>query len=104
MSLSSRRLSRTGGPKRLRPRAGNLATDARGGAGTPGDCGAVIYPPNVSQECSASAWRFVGGAGTPIRWPAIPNTWFHDKNPISLRVPEPDWPECGVCEYAPYLR
>jgi hypothetical protein len=29
--------------------------------------------------------------------------WFHYRNPVSGRVPEYYWPNCGVCEYAPYL-
>ena len=44
---------------------------------------------------------FVGGTGDAIRWPSILPMWFHYKNPVSGRVPEFYWPDCGVCEYAP---
>jgi len=66
--------------------------------------GAVIYPPNVPQAVLGKRMEgFVGGIGEPIRWPGILNMWFHYKNPVSGRVPEHYWPDCGVCEYAPYL-
>jgi hypothetical protein len=66
--------------------------------------GAVLYPPNVSQALLGRRMEgFVGGNGVPIRWPGILNMWFHYKNPVSGRVPEFYWPNCGVCEYAPYL-
>jgi hypothetical protein len=29
--------------------------------------------------------------------------WFHYANPVSGRVPERHWPDCGPCDYAPYL-
>ena len=66
--------------------------------------GSVIYPPNVSQAVLGKRMEgFVGGTGEPIRWPGILNMWFHYKNPVSGRVPEYYWPDCGVCGYAPYL-
>jgi hypothetical protein len=66
--------------------------------------GAVIYPPNVSQALLGKRMEgFAGGNGAPIRWPGILNMWFHYKNPVSGRVPQFYWPNCGVCEYAPYL-
>ena len=66
--------------------------------------GSVIYPPNVAQGLLGKRMEgFVGGTGDAIRWPGILNMWFHYKNPVSGRVPEYYWPNCGVCEYAPYL-
>ena len=45
--------------------------------------------------------KFAGGTGETVRWPGILNMWFHYKNPVSGRVPERYWPNCGTCEYAP---
>jgi hypothetical protein len=71
---------------------------------TPVIPGAVIYPPNIPQVVLGKRMEgFVGGTGEPVRWPGILNMWFHYKNPVSGRVPEFYWPDCGVCEYAPYL-
>jgi hypothetical protein len=86
-----------------RPPAARPAASAVAGA-RPAIPGAVVYPPNVSQALLGKRMEgFVGGTGTPIRWPGILNMWFHYKNPVSGRVPEFYWPDCGVCEYAPYL-
>jgi hypothetical protein len=66
--------------------------------------GSVIYPPNVPQALLGRRMeKFVGGTGEAVRWPGILNMWFHYKNPVSGRVPEFYWPDCGVCEFAPYL-
>jgi hypothetical protein len=66
--------------------------------------GAIIYPPNVSQNLLGKRMEgFVGGTGEAVRWPGILNMWFHYKNPVSGRVPQFYWPDCGVCAYAPSL-
>jgi hypothetical protein len=66
--------------------------------------GNVIYPPNIPQAVLGKRMEgFVGGTGEPVRWPGILNMWFHYKNPVSGRVPEHYWPDCGTCVYAPYL-
>jgi hypothetical protein len=66
--------------------------------------GAVAYPPNVPNVVLGKRMeKFAGGTGETVRWPGILNMWFHYKNPVSGRVPEHYWPDCGVCEYAPYL-
>ena len=66
--------------------------------------GAVAYPPNVPNAVLGRRMeKFAGGTGETVRWPGILNMWFHYKNPVSGRVPEHYWPDCGVCEYAPYL-
>jgi hypothetical protein len=44
---------------------------------------------------------FAGGPGQQVRWPGILPMWFHYKNPVSGRVPERYWPNCGTCEFAP---
>ena len=66
--------------------------------------GSVIYPPNVPNVLLGKRMEgFAGGTGETIKWPGILNMWFHYKNPVSGRVPEHYWPDCGVCAYAPYL-
>ena len=63
-----------------------------------------MYPPNVAQGLLGKRMEgFAGGTGQTVRWPGILNMWFHYKNPVSGRLPEYYWPNCGVCEYAPYL-
>ena len=65
--------------------------------------GAVIYPPNIPEAVLGKRMEgFAGGTGDTVKWPGILNMWFHYKNPVSGRVPEHYWPNCGVCEYAPY--
>jgi hypothetical protein len=72
-------------------------------AGTPAPpTGAQLYPPDIPQSLLGRRMEgFVGGTGDAIRWPGILNMWFHYKNPVSGRVPEHYWPNCGTCEYAP---
>ena len=72
-------------------------------AGTPAaPTGAQVYPPDIPQNLLGKRMEgFVGGTGQAIRWPGILNMWFHYKNPVSGRVPEHYWPNCGTCEYAP---
>ena len=66
--------------------------------------GEVIYPPNIPVAFLGKRMEgFAGGTGQTVVWPGILNMWFHYKNPVSGRVPEYYWPNCGVCEYAPYL-
>ena len=66
--------------------------------------GKELYPPDIPQSLLGKRMEgFVGGTGQEIRWPGLLNMWFHYKNPVSGRVPEFYWPDCGVCEYAPYL-
>ena len=62
----------------------------------------AAYPPDVPLTAiSTRMEHFVGGTGDPVVWPGILNMWFHYKNPVSGRVPEHYWPNCGVCEAAP---
>jgi hypothetical protein len=85
-----------------RPPAARPAATAA--AALPTIPGSVIYPPNVAQGLIGRRMEgFAGGVGETIRWPGILNMWFHYKNPVSGRVPEHYWPNCGVCEFAPYL-
>jgi hypothetical protein len=64
--------------------------------------GRDVYPPDIPQSVLGKRMEgFVGGTGEPIRWPGLLNMWFHYKNPVSGRVPEHYWPNCGTCEYAP---
>jgi hypothetical protein len=68
----------------------------------PPPAGKDIYPPDINQNLLGKRMEgFVGGTGEPRRWPAQLNMWFHYKNPVSGRVPEFYWPNCGTCEYAP---
>jgi hypothetical protein len=73
-------------------------------AGTPAPpTGAQLYPPDIPQSLLGTRMEgFVGGTGEAVRWPGILNMWFHYKNPVSGRVPEHHWPNCGTCEYAPH--
>jgi len=88
-------------PVRQPPAARPAATTT---AALPTIPGSVIYPPNVAQGLIGKRMDgFAGGVGETIRWPGILNMWFHYKNPVSGRVPEHYWPNCGVCEFAPYL-
>jgi hypothetical protein len=62
----------------------------------------VAYPPDISLTALGKRMEsFAGGPGQAIRWPGILPMWFHYKNPVSGRVPELYWPNCGTCEYAP---
>jgi len=64
--------------------------------------GAVAYPPDIPLSLLGKRMeKFAGGTGETVRWPGILNMWFHYKNPVSGRVPEHYWPNCGTCEYAP---
>jgi hypothetical protein len=64
--------------------------------------GNIVYPPDIPlSKLGERMQGFVGGTGDPIRWPGILIMWFHYKNPVSGRVPEHYWPNCGTCEYAP---
>ena len=71
--------------------------------GTPAPvAGAVLYPPTFPSLVLGKRMEgFVGGTGEPVRWPGNLNMWFPSKNPVSGRVPEHYWPNCGTCEYAP---
>jgi hypothetical protein len=72
-------------------------------AGTPAPpSGAELYPPDIPLSLLGRRMeKFAGGTGETVRWPGILNMWFHYKNPVSGRVPEHYWPNCGTCEYAP---
>jgi hypothetical protein len=62
----------------------------------------VAYPPDITLVALGKRMEgFAGGPGQAIRWPGILPMWFHYKNPVSGRVPERYWPNCGTCEYAP---
>lgn len=64
--------------------------------------GNIIYPPNIPLSVLGKRMEgFVGGTGEAIRWPGILPMWFHYKNPVSGRVPELYWPDCGPCEFVP---
>jgi hypothetical protein len=64
----------------------------------------VIYPPNIPQILLGRRMEgFRAGTGETITWPGILHMWFHYRNPVSGREPERYWPDCGPCEYAPYL-
>jgi hypothetical protein len=81
--------------------AGAPAGRGRGPAAIPGN---VAYPPDIPLSVLGRRMEgFPGGTGETVRWPGILNMWFHYKNPVSGREPERYWPNCGPCEYAPYL-
>jgi hypothetical protein len=85
--------------------AGGAASAPRPGAAAapaaPRPSGAELYPPDIPQNLLGKRMEgFVGGTGPEIRWPGILPMWFHYKNPVSGRVPEKYWPNCGTCEYA----
>jgi hypothetical protein len=62
----------------------------------------AAYPPDITLPALGKRMEgFAGGPGQTIRWPAILPMWFHYKNPVSGRVPERYWPNCGTCEFAP---
>ncbi len=64
--------------------------------------GGVAYPPDITLTALGRRMEgFAGGPGQAIRWPGILPMWFHYKNPVSGRVPELYWPNCGTCEFAP---
>jgi hypothetical protein len=64
--------------------------------------GKELYPPDIDQNLLGKRMEgFVGGTGEPRRWPQQLNMWFHYKNPVSGRVPEFYWPNCGTCEFKP---
>jgi len=85
-------------PPRLAPAAATRP------AGTPAPpSGAELYPPDIPLSLLGKRMeKFAGGTGETVRWPGILNMWFHYKNPVSGRVPEHYWPNCGTCEYAPH--
>ena len=81
------------------PRPAPAARPAATPAPPPGN---VVYPPDIPlSKLGKRMEGFVGGTGEPVRWPGILIMWFHYKNPVSGRVPEHYWPNCGTCEYAP---
>jgi hypothetical protein len=62
----------------------------------------AAYPPDITLPALGKRMEgFAGGPGQAIRWPGILPMWFHYKNPVSGRVPERYWPNCGTCEFAP---
>jgi hypothetical protein len=74
---------------------------SNGWARAPAPAG-VAYPPDITLTALGKRMEgFAGGPGEAIRWPGILPMWFHYKNPVSGRVPELYWPNCGSCEYAP---
>lgn len=78
------------------------AAPARPANTPPPASGKDLYPPDVDQNLLGKRMEgFVGGTGEPRRWPQQLNMWFHYKNPVSGRMPEFYWPNCGTCEYAP---
>ena len=83
------------------PRPGPAAA-ARPAGTPPPPSGAELYPPDIPlARLGKRMEKFAGGTGETVRWPGILNMWFHYKNPVSGRVPEHYWPNCGTCEYAP---
>jgi hypothetical protein len=62
----------------------------------------AAYPPDITLTALGRRMEgFAGGPGQQVRWPGILPMWFHYKNPVSGRVPERYWPNCGTCEFAP---
>jgi hypothetical protein len=89
----ARRAAGRGGPA-----PAPLASAAKGKA-VPGN---VAYPPDFPLKSIGPRMDgFSGGTGQPVTFPGILNMWFHYKNPVSGRVPEHYWPNCGTCEIAP---
>jgi hypothetical protein len=93
-------------PPRAAPAAAPRPAAAAGAApaapAAPRPSGAELYPPDIPQNLLGRRMEgFVGGTGEAIRWPGQLPMWFHYKNPVSGRVPERYWPNCGTCEYAP---
>lgn len=92
------------GAPATRPATPAPAAAAQAAPALPTIPGAVIYPPNIPQILLGKRMEgFRGGTGETITWPGILPMWFHYRNPVSGRQPERYWPDCGPCEYAPYL-
>jgi hypothetical protein len=89
---------RAAGPPGATPPANAPPRAAAAPAAAPG----AAYPPDIPLTALGKRMEgFAGGPGQQVRWPGILPMWFHYKNPVSGRVPERYWPNCGTCEFAP---